>query len=280
MNASVLSGVLALLFVLIAGAALTVTAPAWTGPRVLSGAKQRARTAADGLVAAFGRPGAALVVVFAGFGVMMVSLWLLGELAQTVESPIDHPAFRWYEARVVEPWASWWWFLTDIGKVSVTQRICAVAVLVFTVLYARRCWWAPGFLLILGFLSQKLAQEFVKVIVDRGHPPTTLGTWPSGGCARVAVVYGLIMWLTLRWFDVRSRRAWVAGWTVVALAETVQAYARTVNLEHWITDVFGGVVFGIMLLLIMTAAGKILLPSTPAPPPVPDLVVAEEKVQA
>jgi hypothetical protein len=280
MNASVVSGVLVLLFVVIVGASLSVTAPAWTGPRRLARARFRAGTAADGLVSGFGRLGAAVVVVLTGGGFMMLSLWLLGEFAQRIESSVDHPLFHWFAARQTEPWSSWWWFLTDIGKVSLTQRICALAAVVFTVLYARRRWWAPPFLLIVGFLSEKLIQEALKVLVDRGHPPTTLGTWPSGGCGRVAVVYGLIMWLTLRWFEVRSLSVWVAGWTVVALAETVQAYARTVNLEHWFTDVVGGVLFGIMLLLTMTAAGKILLPAPPEIRATPDVDATPERATA
>ena len=95
-------------------------------------------------------------------------------------------------------------------------------------------------------------------MVDRGHPPTTLGTWPSGGCARVILVYGLIVYFSLRWRDTESVRAWVAGWSLVALAASIQAYAHLYNLEHWFTDVAGGLVFGVILLLTMTSVAWVL----------------------
>jgi hypothetical protein len=270
MNAAVWVGIIWLAAVILAGVALTVTAPRWARPDRLLPLRRRLAVASDGLAGAFGAPLAGLFVVLFGIGLMMVSLWLLGELAQVLEPAIDVPVFHWFEARQVEPWSSWWWFLTDIGKVDVTQRLAAVAAVVFAVLFARRRWWAPPALLLFGFISEKLVQEWVKVIVDRGHPPTTLGTWPSGGCARVLIVYGLIVFLALRYARVRSTRVWVAGWSLVALAETVQAYARTYNLEHWVTDVVGGVIFGIMLLLMMLAVAAIILPAEDDRPPAGD----------
>ena len=263
MNAAVWVGILWLAAVVLAGVVLTVTAPRWARPDRLLPLRRRLAVASDGLTAAFGAPLAGLSVVLFGIGLMMVSLWLLGELAQVLEPAIDVPVFHWFEARQVEPWSSWWWFLTDIGSVDVTQRLAGLAAVVFAVLFAlqRRRWWAPPALLAAGFVSEKLVQEWIKVIVDRGHPPTTLGTWPSGGCARVLIVYGLIMFLALRYFRVRSTRVWVAGWSLVALAETVQAYARTYNLEHWVTDVVGGAVFGVMLLLMMLAVAAIIMPA-------------------
>ena len=263
MNAAVWVGILALAAVVLAGVVLTVTAPRWARPHRLLPLRRRLHVASDGLVGAFGAPLAGLGVVLFGIGFMMLSLWLLGELAQVLEPAIDVPVFHWFEARQVEPWSSWWWFLTDIGSVDVTQRLAGLAAVVFAVLFAlqRRRWWAPPALLAVGFVSEKLVQEWIKVIVDRGHPPTTLGTWPSGGCARVLIVYGLIVFLALRYARVRSTRVWVAGWSLVALAETIQAYARTYNLEHWVTDVVGGAVFGVMLLLMMLAVAAIILPA-------------------
>jgi hypothetical protein len=32
-------------------------------------------------------------------------------------------------------------------------------------------------------------------VVRRGHPPTTFGTYPRGGCARVLIVDGLILFM-------------------------------------------------------------------------------------
>jgi membrane-associated phospholipid phosphatase len=261
-NGAVLVGIIALLAVIIAGAVLSATAPRWVRPDRLLPLRRRLHVAGDGLVSAFGRLAAGLAVIFASAGFMIGLLWALGELAQKIERYVDHPVYNWFAARQVEPWSSVWWKLTNIGKVDYNQRTVAVAAVVFAVLFAVRGmrWWAPPFLLISGFLLEKGVQETDKVLVNRGHPPTTLGTWPSGGCARVLVVYGLIVFLALTWLRVRSKRVWVAGWSVVALCETIQMYSRTYNLEHWITDVIGGVLFGTMILLTMLAVARIVLP--------------------
>src|SRR5436853_214194 len=71
-----------------------------------------------------------------------------------------------------------------------------------------------------------------KDLVHRGHPPTTLGTWPSGGMARVMVVYGLVIFFVVLRYAPARARAWAIGGSVLMLAESVQGYARLDNLEH------------------------------------------------
>jgi membrane-associated phospholipid phosphatase len=111
--------------------------------------------------------------------------------------------------------------------------------------------WLPSVLLVLAYFATKYAQTIVKATVNRGHPPTSLGTWPSGGVSRVIVIYGLIVFFLIVRFRPRDRRLWFAGATLIAVLATIQAYARIYNLEHWITDVIGGFLFGPMLLLTM-----------------------------
>ena len=60
------------------------------------------------------------------------------------------------------------------------------------------------------------------------------------------------------WLWPRSRRMWVAGWGLVACLVSIQAYARIYNLEHWLTDVLGGILFGTVLLVVMTSCLRIL----------------------
>ena len=37
---------------------------------------------------------------------------------------------------------------------------------------------------------EKYGGIIIKKVVNRGHPPTTHGTWVSGGCARLLIVSG------------------------------------------------------------------------------------------
>lgn len=258
MAGSVILGVLGLLAIVAAGALSTATAPDWREPEALRSLRRRASIAVRTTVEQLGAVMAAAIIALAGAGLVMVLLWPLGRLAHLAEPFTDVPVFHWFQARQVASWSRLWRFLTDIGSLNLTQTVTVVGSVVFAVLFARRRWWLPPLVMCSGYLMEKYLQQTLKLVVDRGHPPTTLGTWPSGGCARVILVYGLIVYFSMRWRETESVRAWVAGWSLVALAASIQAYARLYNLEHWFTDVAGGLVFGVVLLLTMTSVAWVL----------------------
>jgi hypothetical protein len=164
-----------------------------------------------------------------------------------------------------------WWKLTNVGAPRVTQGLALGGALLTVVLYAKRPrWWAPGVTLILGYLAERYSQIILKLVVHRDHPPTTQGVWPSGGMARVLVVYGLIIYFVVKRFWPDSPRMWAAGWSLLAVCASVQAYARLNNLEHWTTDVIGGALYGLLLLATMISAYSAFdhvegIADTPAP---------------
>ena len=229
-------------------------APTARGPRrdVL---RVKVRNSVDAVSGQLGRFVTGAIVVLAGWSVTIIVCWFLGELAHAVEDEVDWPVFRWFRDRQVDGWSEAWVRLTNIGSPQLTAQVAVVGALVLGVLWWRRGrpWWLPALSLALGLVLVRYAQFLLKEVVDRGHPPTTLGTWPSGGCARVIVVYGLILFLLMRWAEVRGRRPWILWGTAVAFLVSVQGYARTYNLEHWVTDVVGGIVFGSMVLALMIA---------------------------
>lgn len=253
-----LVGVVALVLVLAAGALFVLRADRTTAPGWVVSLLARGRAVGDVLVAQLGRVGAFAAAVFLGGGAMTFVLWVLGEGFQAIEPYVDHPVFDWFAAGRNATWDSIWLVLTNVGGLQQTQTITVVAALVLAVLWRRRRWWVPLVVLPVGYLLEKNVQELLKLVVDRGHPPTTLGSYPSGGCARVILVYGLVVVLALRWTETTSRRWWAAGAALVALLETVQAYARMYNQEHWFTDVIGGFFFGLFLLATMVSAMLLL----------------------
>jgi hypothetical protein len=140
-------------------------------------------------------------------------------------------------------------------------------------------------MLIFGYLAEKYSQIILKTVVDRGHPPTTHGTWPSGGMGRLTVVYGLLFFFVVRRFWPNSPRAWAACWTLLAVCGSIQAYARLNNLEHWTTDVVGGAVYGVLLLAMMLISyagfGRVkrqVAAPTPEPMPVASVTPPREPV--
>lgn len=207
-----------------------------------------------------GRPIAAGVVVAAGVAITIAVCWMLGRLAGWSESAIDHPLFRWFEHRQVGGvWNHANNALTKMGNGPQTQLLSALGAVVFAVVWAARGrrWWAPLVTLPIAYLCERFGAEVLRLVVHRGHPPTTLGTWPSGGCARLILIYGLIIFMIVRWTR-PNPQVRAALWSVLAVLAAIEAYTRVYLLKHWFTDVIGGLIYGMLLLATMTAGFSIL----------------------
>lgn len=260
MPPAVITCVLFLGIVAVLGVVATLAGPQLVLPRRVGAFADRVQFVLDAAAISVGRLMSALVVLFAGFGVTLVTCYLLGKGAYELESSVDWPAFIWFRDRQLPgTWTHLWNVLTQIGNRSKTQPLDIAGAVVLTGLWARsrRRWWIPLTMLPLGYLFEKLGQMFIKLTVHRGHPPTTLGTWPSGGCARLIVVVGLIFYLALRWKGA-SKRVWWGAWSLLAFLAAVEAYSRTYLLKHWITDVAGGLIYGAMALLAVIATIAVL----------------------
>jgi hypothetical protein len=242
-----------------------VRAPSLHTPERLAGAGERGSRASGVLVTGLGRPTAGALVMFSGWSLTIIVGWILGWVAKKVEVHVDHPFFRWWQDHHIGgTWSHVWWKLTNIGSPTNTQILTVAGAVLFAVIYQRRArWWVPSLVIVLGYLAEKYGQIILKKVVDRGHPPTTLGTWPSGGCARLLIVYGLIIFFVLYRYARHNKRAWAAGWSLLTVLLSVQAYARINNLEHWLTDVIGGIVFGLMLLAMIITAYRVIESAPP-----------------
>ncbi|SCG73839.1 phosphatase PAP2 family protein [Micromonospora coxensis] len=252
---------------------LLVPALARRVPGVRAGrTAQRLRVAVAGLTAAFGRVGAALVVLLAGCAAVVAICWPLGEALASLEPQVDHPVFDYVHARRVDAWADVNSFYTALGDRYPLKWVTGVAAVVFAVLWRHRRWWIPLVVLPLQFGVEQYVQAILATMVDRGHPPTDLGTYPSGGCARIMMTFGTIAVLAmLTWRVPRGGR--VALMTGVVTLVSMEGYTRIYAEKHWFTDVIGGWIFAVLLfgvtaLALLVAEGRIRPPverDTPAP---------------
>lgn len=232
-------------------AALSVIVPVVFGPLLAYGAGRRlarstaagrVRTATAGLVSAFGRPGAALTVVLAWSAAIVAVFWPIGELAHSLEDAVDWPVLSWVATRRSPAFEDVNWFYTALGDRYPLKWVTVVAAVIFAVLWRRR-FWIPLLAIPAQFVLEQYVQAIIAGMVDRGHPPTGLGTYPSGGIARVVMVFGtLALFVALTWR--LSRRAQVALGTVVLLLATYEGYSRIYVQKHWLTDVISGLMFG------------------------------------
>lgn len=258
MSTSVIVGVVWVSLVLVAGlvGTLRVGRPSRQGETTRVG--RRLSAAADAGVRELGRPVAAAVVLAAGVAVTVGSCWMLGRLAGWLQGSVDVPVFRWFEHRQ----AGGWWLrlnslLTQMGNGTETQLLAVVGAIVFAVGCRKRRWWAPFLILPVGYLCERFGAQLLREVVHRGHPPTTLGTWPSGGCARLILILGLAIFLYVRWRR-PSRRVVVGLWSVLAVLASIEAYTRVYLLKHWLTDAIGGLIYGTMLLLTLILTFSVL----------------------
>ncbi|MGA4731332.1 phosphatase PAP2 family protein [Micromonospora taraxaci] len=260
----VLIYVLGALSVLVPAVLIPVLATRWVPAALASRAAERLRVAVAGLTEAVGRIGAALVVLLAGSAAVVTVCWPLGEALSRLEPSVDSAVFDYVHARRVDVWADINSFVTAIGDRYPLKWVTVVAAVGFAIAWRHRRWWIPLIALPLQFVVEQYTQQILAVTVNRGHPPTDVGTYPSGGCARVMLTFGIIAVLAgLTWNIPRRGRIAIA--TALAVLVSVEGYTRIYAEKHWFTDVLGGWVFGtlllsVLVLTVLVAEGRVRPP--------------------
>ncbi|MFG2057955.1 phosphatase PAP2 family protein [Micromonospora sp. NPDC048930] len=244
----------------------------WAPAVAASRSADRLRVAVAGLTAAVGRLGAAGAVLLAGSAAVVALCWPLGEALSRLEPHVDHPVFDYVHARRAEPWAGINSFVTAIGDRYPLKWVTVVAAVALAVAWRRRRWWLPLVALPLQFVVEQYTQEILARVVDRGHPPTDLGTYPSGGCARVAMTFGTILVFVALTGRI-PRRVRIGLVTGLSVLVCVEGYTRVYAEKHWFTDVIGGWIFGtlltgVMVLAVLVAEGRVR-PATDRPTAAP-----------
>jgi membrane-associated phospholipid phosphatase len=194
------------------------------------------------------------------YGVMA----LLGPTVCGRGPEIDVPILHWTDSHRVHWWAAVMKRLGKIGDTWTTWGAAGTAAVCLAATWRERRWLPPvalgGAILVDHYATLALRYRF-----RRPGPPTSPGgTYPSGGCDRVVLFYGLIADLLWREFSGSPRaRVWATG-TVAALAFN-EAYSREYLSKHWFTDIVSGVFYGAVLLGPFLAAIRLIA----GPPAVP-----------
>jgi membrane-associated phospholipid phosphatase len=218
------------------------------GPKVAgSRAAARTRTAIEGLIAAYGRPGAAVAIVLAWSAAIVAVFWPVGVAMHSLENVVDWPVLTWVTSRRNPAFEDFNWFYTYLGDRDPLKQVTVAGAIVFAVLWRRR-FWIPLVAILAQFPIEQYVQAILSSGVDRGHPPTGLGSYPSGGIARIVMVFGtLALFVALTWRV--GRRGHIALGTFVLLLATYEGYSRIYTQKHWLTDVISGLLFGPALFL-------------------------------
>lgn len=236
-----------------------------------------ARLRAD-LVGELGPLPAALAIVLAGVGLMVAVCWPLGMAIARLQAQVDLPLFASAQDILGQDPTGWLATLsghvTKMGDLLPMALVATSASLFFAVLWRRRGWWVPA-LMIFGTLALEVStQRLLAVVVDRGHPPTALGTYPSGGSARLVAVGGVIAYFVILTWPGLPARVRVLLWVVVALLGAAEGFTRIYLLQHYPADVPAGWILGALLLLTMTASASALVARRSDLPEGPEISLA------
>lgn len=236
-----------------AGSGPVTSSPAGRARRHGTPSEGRTTDRTSGLPPAFGSAARFLLLVVAGALLVYGLMALLGLLVVHGGPTIDKPIEHWTVVHRMHSWAAVQNRLTKIGDTWTTWGAAVAAAVCLAVTW-RRNRWLPPLALGAAIVVDHFTTLYIRHTFERPGPPgSPHGTFPSGGCDRIILFYGLIAFLL--WYEFsRQRRAgiWAAG--AVAVLAFAEGYSRGYLTLHWFTDILSGWIYGSLLLLVFVIA--------------------------
>ena len=157
--------------------------------------------------------------------------------------------------------------LSVLADVPMTQVLAAIALVALACIYGRRAW-IPVVVIGGAYVVERAVQGLLAGWIDRGHPPGTSGTFPSGGVLRVLVVHGATIACVLALLPLVERAARRVVWAGLLLVTLGVGVSRMWLGKHWLTDVVSAFpVGGVMVAFEIAIVGALTGPWTRAGSP-------------
>jgi membrane-associated phospholipid phosphatase len=210
------------------------------------------------LTKSLGRTGAYLALLSMAVAPILLVSWPLGMLSRHRPlRSLNNDVLHHYDSGLNAHLTSAMKILTQMGNF---WQIVVAAVLgaVLLTLLSRTSRWVPAVLILTGLVGSRYLPKIVTNITRVPHPPTDLGTYPSGGVTRLVVIYGILFFVGLRLFAVARPRLRAAVWSLFALMTWTEAYSRVHLQKHWVLDTVGGLLVGGLTLAAILFASRVL----------------------
>jgi membrane-associated phospholipid phosphatase len=198
-----------------------------------------------------------LLILAAGAVVVYAVTALLGILVIHAGPTIDKPIYTWTIDHRVRFWKSVMDRVTEVGDTwtiwgaAATAAVCLAA-------FRRNNKWLPPVAFGAAIVFEHYVALALRHTFERSGPPDSpYGTFPSGGCDRIFVFYGLIAYLIWRERSGSKPTAiWSAG--VVGALAFSEAYSRGYLTRHWFTDIISGLIYGALILAVFIVAVRLV----------------------
>jgi len=199
-----------------------------------------------------------LLILAAGAVAVYALTCLLGVLVVHAGPHIDQPIYTWMGQHRVHFWKSAMNRATKVGDTWTTWGAAVTAAVCLAAFYRSHKWLPPvalGAAIVFDhYLTLALRHTFHRL----GPPDSPLGTFPSGGCDRIIVFYGLIAYLI--WREISgSRRAAIWSTGVVAALAFSEGYSRFYLTLHWFSDIISGLIYGCLILAVFIITIRVVV---------------------
>jgi membrane-associated phospholipid phosphatase len=193
---------------------------------------------------------------------------------------IDHGVALWFHSHLTPTFVSILRGITEFGS----SEWIAIVLSISVVLFILKRWWPSLVTLVVAVPGGMLLNELVKILVHR-HRPFEDGwfvdwsgySFASGHTIGATLLYGQIALFLVP--VIKSRRARICLFSAASFVIALVGFSRIALGAHYLTDVLGGIFFGMMwltlCLFVVRPFRQVALPAAVAdvlPEPEPALV--------